>query len=474
MIGTIVPETESSGRDLRGLMAAIHADPEAFRQNINENMRRDGERVWIAWTNRVVLDDAGRIAELLAVGSDITGLKRTEAALREAELRFHTLFEQTPVGVIVIDPDGGRIVECNQRAAQQLGFTPGQLERLRVRDIAASLPGTDTAATLARILVQGRDEFEMHYRAPDGAVRDVLVNARVLELGGRRVIHSVFLDITTRKRAERVLQQANEQLEASVAERTRELQAARVRAEAADRLKSAFLATMSHELRTPLNSIIGFTGILLQGLAGELNDEQRKQLGMVRGSARHLLELISDVLDISKIEAGQLQVRAEPFDLRALAERALGSVRPLATKKGLSLDLEVAPGPTVITCDRRRVEQLLLNLLNNAIKFTEQGGVTVSIDWPEAVLGDGPPVPCARLRVADTGIGIRPGDVGKLFEPFHQLDSGLTRQHEGTGLGLAICRRLCELLGGTIAVTSTWTRGSTFVVTLPRQRASRP
>ncbi|HTD29527.1 MAG TPA: PAS domain S-box protein, partial [Xanthomonadaceae bacterium] len=138
VIGTIVPETETSGRDLRQLMEAIHADPEAFRQNINENMRRNGERVWIAWTNRIVRDPSGSVVELLAIGSDITDLKRTETALREAELRFHTLFEQTPVGVIVIDPDGNRIVECNDQAAQQLGFTAKQLSGLSLDDIAAS------------------------------------------------------------------------------------------------------------------------------------------------------------------------------------------------------------------------------------------------------------------------------------------------------------------------------------------------
>ncbi len=260
-----------------------------------------------------------------------------------------------------------------------------------------------------------------------------------------------------------------EELEQRVAERTRELAVARDRAEAADHLKSAFLATMSHELRTPLNSIIGFTGILLQGLAGPLNPEQTKQLGMVRVSARHLLELINDVLDISKIEAGQLEVRAECFDLAASARRVAAVVTPHAAKKGLVLTLTAPAGLPQMVSDRRRVEQILLNLLNNALKFTERGQVTLTAE----TVGDFqrspalPPVPAVRLRVADTGIGIKPDDLALLFQPFRQLDTGLTRHHEGTGLGLAICRRLAGLLGGEIRAESEWGRGSTFTVSLP-------
>ena len=348
VVGTIVPESDTSGRDLKSLMDEICRNPGAFEQNVNENIRRNGERVWIAWTNKVALDPQGHVAEILSIGTDITAQKRAEEELRA---------------------------------------TQASLER--------------------------------------------------------RVI-----------------------------ERTAELAAAKHAAEAADRIKSAFLATMSHELRTPLNSIIGFTGIVLQGLAGPLNAEQSKQLGMVRGSARHLLELISDVLDISKIEAGQFEVRAEAFDLRASLDRAVASVRPLAEKKGLSLDLVIAADIAEMVSDRRRVEQILLNLLNNAIKFTEHGGVKLTADLIEASQEDagGPPAACVRLRVEDSGIGIRPDNLGKLFQPFHQIDSSLGRQHEGTGLGLAICRRLSALLGGGIVVTSEWTKGSTFTVTLPLQR----
>jgi PAS domain S-box-containing protein len=278
-------------------------------------------------------------------------------------------------------------------------------------------------------------------------------------------ISIVFQDITERKRAERALIEAKADLERKVEERTSELQAALMRAEAADQVKSAFLATMSHELRTPLNSIIGFTGIILQGLAGPLNEEQAKQLGMVRNSARHLLDLINDVLDISKIEAGQMAVKFAPFDLRASVNRVVESVAPMAERKGLPLRVTVPDTLPAMASDQRRVEQILLNLLNNAIKFTEHGGVTLIVDEVREVRGQ--PEPGIRLRVQDTGIGIKAQDLGTLFQPFRQVDTGLTRQHEGTGLGLAICRRLADLLGGEISAESTWGVGSVFTVTLP-------
>ena len=353
VIGTIVPNTESDGRNLSILMEQICSNPAAFQQNTNENMRRNGDRVWIAWTNKVISDSQGRIAEILSIGLDITARKKIEEELR--------------------------------------------------------------------------------------------------------------------------LTQAN--LEHRVAERTAELAIAKERAEAADKLKSAFLATMSHELRTPLNSIIGFTGILLQGLAGPLNAEQRQQLEMVRSSGQHLLELINDVLDISKIEAGQLVVARIPFDLRASIEKVSKLLRPMVVKKGLEFRVHITNEIGWIVGDQRRVEQILINLLNNAIKFTDHGQVILKCTRNDTVnkkaggtslsLEDSTQFKDIVFSIHDTGMGIKPEDLVTLFQPFRQIDSGLARMHEGTGLGLAICRRLAELMDGEIYAESVWGKGSTFTFRLP-------
>jgi signal transduction histidine kinase len=210
-------------------------------------------------------------------------------------------------------------------------------------------------------------------------------------------------------------------------------------------------------------------------MAGPINPEQLKQLGMVQGSARHLLDLINDVLDISKIEAGQLEVRCAPFDVRASIERVVASTAPLAEKKGLTMRMVLPDVLAPMESDRRRVEQILLNLLNNALKFTDQGTVTLTAETielaePVASGAQEKPQQMLRIRVADTGIGMKQEDLSILFQPFRQIDSGLQRQHEGTGLGLAICRRLTELLGGAIHAESVWGRGSVFVVVLPMKR----
>ena len=256
----------------------------------------------------------------------------------------------------------------------------------------------------------------------------------------------------------RELQDINREMEARIEQRTAELAVAMQKAQAADHLKSAFLASMSHELRTPLNSIIGFTGILLQGLAGPLNEEQKKQLLMVQNSSRHLLALINDVLDISKIEADQLSLSFGTFELRPSIEKTVKLVAPLAEKKGLDLKLEIAPDVAGVTTDQRRLEQIILNLLNNAVKFTEKGRVTLACRTD----GDG-----YLLSVSDTGIGIRAEEIPGLFQPFHQIDTGLSRKHEGTGLGLSICKKLVEMMGGAIEVQSQWGEGSTFTIRFP-------
>lgn len=316
-----------------------------------------------------------------------------------------------------------------------------------------------------KLLPAGIDHFSAR-RFETTAVRengDVFpVEAAVSEVSGREGVFytAILRDISERLAQQAALREMNESLEQNVADRTHELQIAVARAQSADRLKSAFLATMSHELRTPLNSIIGFTGIVLQEMAGPLNDEQKKQLSMVRSSGRHLLDLINDVLDLSKIEAGELEIREEPFDLRESVERVFASVKPQAALKQLTMTLQIAEDVSTLQGDRRRVEQIMLNLLSNAIKFTDHGSITLRVEIADTH---------CKITVSDTGIGIREEDILTLFQPFNQIDAGLSREHEGTGLGLAICRRLSALMGGAIHVHSEWQKGSEFCFVLPRR-----
>lgn len=248
-------------------------------------------------------------------------------------------------------------------------------------------------------------------------------------------------------------------LEERIAERTRELEAALERAREADQIKSSFLATMSHELRTPLNSIIGFTGVILQGLAGPINEEQRRQLTMVRDSSRHLHALINDILDLSKIEARQLQPQMGEMPLREAVTEAVEALRPQAEAKGLGLNQEMRGAlPETVWSDRRRFGQILYNLIGNAIKFTQKGRVDVLVEaLPEGL----------ALRISDTGPGIPEAEREKIFEAFRQLESVYTRTQEGTGLGLAISQRLATLLGGRLEVASAPGKGSTFTFWLP-------
>ena len=232
----------------------------------------------------------------------------------------------------------------------------------------------------------------------------------------------------------------------------------------ASRMKSAFIANMSHELRTPLNAIIGFTGALLMKLPGPLTPDQDKQLNTIRASARHLLSLINDILDVAKIEAGKLTLSIEPVHCQELMAEVADTLRPLAQQKGLALEMELGTEnqpPTIIDTDRRALTQILINLLNNAIKFTEQGTVRISLAQRQE---DG--VQVTEMSIADSGAGIKEEDQAKLFQAFSQLDSTSTRHVEGAGLGLYLCQNLANAIGGALFFNSDYGSGSTFTLAL--------
>ncbi len=373
---------------------------------------------------------------------EMVSLRTAELASREEQYRLvadYTYDLETWIG------EDGQYRYVSPACQQLTGYEAGEL--IADPGLLARIAHPDDRATVRQLFERcyverhvNRLEFRLIRR--DGRI--IWVEHVGQPVYGRdgsyRGYRSSTRDITLRKQA--LLQ----------------LQEAKQRAEEADRVKSAFLATMSHELRTPLNSIIGFTGALQMGLAGPLTEEQARQLGYVRDSGQHLLNLINDILDLSKIEAGQLTVEFKPFDLRASIQQVVKLSQPMAEAKGLPIRLELDPALGQIVSDRHRVDQILLNLLSNAIKFTERGEIGLHCRVEGSVV---------RLSVSDTGPGIRPENFARLFQPFQQIDDGLGRQHEGTGLGLSICQRLAKLLGGEIQVESEWGKGSVFSVTLP-------
>jgi PAS domain S-box-containing protein len=418
-------------------------------------VKPDGGIGWQEWVDQAIQDETGQIVEFQSVGRDVTERKQTEEALAVSEAELRALFASMNDAVLVIDRDGvyRKIAPTN----------PGLLYKPREELLGKSLRDVFPADRAEAFIQAVRQVIEMqkttHIEYPltiDGKL--VWFDTSISPLGTDTTLW-MARDITDRKQSEERLQRLNEELEQRVARRTEELAAALIRAQESDRLKSAFLASMSHELRTPLNSIIGFTGVILQGLAGPLNKEQTKQLNMTRDSARHLLALINDILDISKIEAGQLEIIRQPFDMREAIAKALQVVQPLLRKKKeIRLGTWIGLNVGAVNQDRRRVEQVLINLVNNAIKFTERGEVNI-----ECQVRDGYLETCVR----DTGLGIKPEDMHKLFKPFQQIDTGPARGHDGTGLGLSICKHLVTAMGGDIHVESAWGVGSTFRFTLP-------
>lgn len=251
--------------------------------------------------------------------------------------------------------------------------------------------------------------------------------------------------------------QAWAELEQRVGERTEELSQANLRLRELDRLKSMFIASMSHELRTPLNAVIGFTGVMLKGMTGEINEEQKKQLTMVKKSGRHLLDLINDIIDISKIEAGQIEIGRDRMDLSELVTDVVDGFMVIAAEKKLEL-LCLAPEVIPVASDERRIRQVVINLVSNAVKFTEHGRVEIRTDTD----GDR-----ASVRVKDTGPGISEADQALLFSPFGRLKRRGVEM-EGTGLGLYLCMKIADLLGGGVSVRSTPGEGSEFTFSFPR------
>jgi PAS domain S-box-containing protein len=400
---------------------------------------------------------------------------RLYADLGASEKKYRALFEDSRDTIYIITA-AGQILDVNPAGLNLFGYSREELAEVNAADLYVN--PDDRARFQQEIERQGvvRD-FEVQFRRKDGTEMDCLMTSTVRRDADGAVssYQGIIRDVTERKRAERLLaaysrtlEKRVEQRTAELAQMTREAQEARIAAEAANRAKSTFLANMSHELRTPLNAIIGYSEML----AEDFEDEQGLEafipdLQKIRAAGKHLLSLINDVLDLSKIEAGKMELYLETFEVSRLIEDVVNTVQPLVEKNANTLEVLRASNLGTMHADLTKVRQSLFNLFSNAAKFTERGTITLGAarervdgtDW-------------VSFSVKDTGIGMKPEQVEKLFQPFWQAEASTARKYGGTGLGLAVTHHFCQMMGGEISVESEYTLGSTFIIRLPAEVAA--
>lgn len=479
-------------RELVGAGAQVGATPEEMHPRLGPLWRTyyeralregpfstevQGERFDVRWQIRVypmLLD--GTALGLSVFARDITVEAHLQQELREArehleeqvvertaELestrqRLSLLLENSPLAVLEFSMPEYRITRWSSEATRMFGWSAdealGKPTTALQWGYAEDLP---RVFALLKDILEGKTQravMKNRNLRKDGAVIDCeWYVSCVIGPDGRAVaVLCLVLEVTERKRTEAERQRLDEERVHLLSE----LRAANARLTELDRLKSMFIANVSHELRTPLNSILGFTGIILQGIVGEINAEQRKQLAMVKASAEHLLALITDIIDVSKIEAGIADRSDTRFSLTDLSREVVESVVGARVRPLVPIGV-VADGPYEIVSDARRVRQILMNLLSNAVKFTDRGRITLTLSAREGGL---------EVAVRDTGIGVAPEDMPKLFLPFQQIRV-VGRAREGTGLGLHLSRKLAELLGGTLCAESELGVGSVFRLWLP-------
>ena len=435
-------------------------------------IRKDGSRLSAMVSVTSLRDSAEVIIGYLLIGTDNTARKQEEATqalldqrLRDQQFYTRSLIESNIDALMMTNPQG-IISDVNKQMMALTGRTRDELIGAPCRNFFTDPARADAA--IKRVLSENKvSDYELTVRAYDGTETVVSYNAATFHDRDRKLqgVFAAARDVTERKRFERTLEEKNVELEH------------------ASLMKSEFLATMSHELRTPLNAVIGFSEALKDGMVGDMTDTQREYISDIFSSGQHLLSLINDILDLSKVEAGMMALELESVELQGLLSNSLLIVREKAALQRIQLKLETDADLGTFELDLRKTKQIVYNLLANAVKFSAAGGVVtlavkqVTREQVGIIEGDWPvhgfEVPSSeheqflQLSVSDTGIGIAQADMDKLFKAFSQIDSSLARKFEGTGLGLAMVKQLTELQGGSVAVASREGAGARFVAWLP-------
>ncbi len=435
---------------------------------------RQGEMLWCELHLLPIKDHT-----IIVALRDVTGLRAKTAQLAAAEERYRNIFEYASEGIFVATVEG-RLEAANPAFAAMFGYDDAEQLKRSIVDVASQLyhDPRECQELLHVLQRQGQvKELELRHKHRNGSIVWVSANIRLVRKEGRYYLSGSLRDITKRREAEMALQVAHDQLEERVRKRTAqltkaneelqlmhsELSHAKEHAEAANRLKSEFLANMSHEIRTPMNGVLGLSQMILRST---ISEAQRGNVEGIYSSGMTLLQIINDILDISKIEAGKLNVVAEPVDLYALVEEVI-SITAVNSRKGVEMRLELGDRvPQHILSDRVRLHQVLVNLVGNAVKFTKKGFVLLAVDFL-ANPSDNDQGKLA-VRVVDTGTGIKAAKKKEIFRSFNQGDTSIGREYGGTGLGLTISQRIVRLLGGNdIALESQEGRGSVFSFVLP-------
>lgn len=436
-------------QEFREKIQYLYAHPTAT--SYDEFSFRDG-RIFEFYSAPVLSPNGGCYGRIW-YNRDITERKRSEAALRETEEKYRTLIELAGDAIIVVDAHTEIILDANQMAEKMLGRSRNEIIGLHQTEIQPQ----ERLEQYSEIFKQhvescGVFKTELELRHKDGALVPMEVSATVVDVQGKRIVQGIFRDISERKQTEEALKQAKDA------------------AVVANRAKTEFLANMSHELRTPLNGVLGYAQILKQ--ASSLSPKQQEQVGIIQQCGEHLLTLLNDILDLSKIEARKMELYLSHFQLPYFLESIIEMVRIRAEQKNIAFRYQLlSPLPNTVNGDEKRLRQVLINLLGNAVKFTDIGGVTFQVGYlnfdqtgelEDKITVESPIAPPKmRFIIEDTGIGMAQDQLADIFLPFHQIGD-CHRRSEGTGLGLAISQKLAQLMGSEIKVGSTLGQGSVF------------